>query len=189
MVKKVAIIYHSGFGHTKVQAEHVENGVNLVEGVIGELFSTSQAIEKIEQLSNYDAMIFGSPTYMGSVSAQFKEFMEASSKAWSQQIWKDKIAAGFTNSHAMSGDKLNSLVQLNIFAMQHSMVWVGLGEMSQSPDGDPANKDAINRIGCFLGAMAQSENDTPQVTPPSGDLKTAELLGKRVAKFALKLTK
>ena len=142
-----------------------------------------------ESLNEYDAIIFGSPTYMGSVSAPFKAFMDASSKVWFSQGWKDKVSAGFTNSHSLSGDKLNTLFQLTIFAVQHGMIWVGQGEMNGSPDGEAGKPDAINRLGSMLGVMAQSENESPEVTPPSGDLKTAELLGKRVAVVTQKLRK
>lgn len=181
---KIAVVYHSGFGHTEVQAKHIAKGVMAVEHVSAELIPVEQVTENPAQLNDADGIIFGSPTYMGSVSAPFKAFMDASSKVWFTQEWKDKIAAGFTNSHSLSGDKLNTLVQISIFAMQHGMIWVGLGELNHSPDGEAGKSDAINRLGSFLGAMAQSENDTPEVTPPSGDLKTAELLGARVASVA-----
>lgn len=184
---KVAIAYHSGFGHTAKQAQHVKIGVDLVSNCSADLFRVDENINNIDKLNNYDALIFGSPTYMGSVSAQFKTFMDASSKFWMQRSWLNKVAAGFTNSHSMSGDKLNTLIQLTIFAMQHGMIWVGNSEMNQSPDGYPAKPEAINRIGSHLGAMAQSENLPPETTPPSGDLKTAELLGKRVAEITKKI--
>lgn len=187
-MKKVAIIYHSGFGHTEVQAKKVCEGVDSIENSQGKLFKVEDLKGNLDQLDEFDAMIFGSPTYMGSVSAQFKEFMDESSKSWFSQKWKDKIAAGFTNSHSLSGDKLNTLIQLAIFAMQHSMIWVGLGEMNQSPDGQAGKPDVVNRIGSFLGAMAQSENESPEKTPPSGDLETAKILGQRVAKIANKLS-
>ncbi|MFV9972394.1 MAG: hypothetical protein AB8V06_05700 [Francisella endosymbiont of Hyalomma asiaticum] len=51
--------------------------------------------------------------------------MEKSSRKWYEQKWKNKITAGFTNSHSLSGDKLNYLMQLVIFAAQHRMIWVG----------------------------------------------------------------
>jgi NAD(P)H dehydrogenase (quinone) len=184
---KIAIVYHSGFGHTEVQAKGVQKGASSVDGVRADLFKVEDLSGNLEQLNEYDAMIFGSPTYMGSASAPFKAFMDESSKIWFSQKWKDKIAAGFTNSHSLSGDKLNTLVQMTIFAMQHSMIWVGLGEMNQSPDGEAGKPEVVNRIGSFLGAMAQSENDKPEITPPSGDLKTAELLGERVANITKKL--
>lgn len=178
---KVAIVYHSGYGHTEVQAKNVQIGCNSVDGVSADLLKVEDVTSNTDVLNEYDGIIFGSPTYMGSVSAPFKAFMDASSKNWMKQEWKNKVAAGFTNSHSMSGDKLNTLVQLTIFAMQHSMIWVGLGEMNQSPNGKAGDENSINRIGSFLGAMAQSENESPEVTPPSGDLKTAQALGSRVA--------
>lgn len=184
---KVAIVYHSGYGHTEVQAKHVQKGASAVDGVKAVLITAEDATENLGQLESMDAIIFGSPTYMGSASAPFKVFMEASSKPWFEQKWKDKVAAGFTNSHSMSGDKLSTLMQMAVFAMQHGMIWVGLGELDHSPDGKPAKEDVVNRIGSYLGAMAQSENDSPEVTPPSGDLLTAELLGKRVAEISKKL--
>ena len=182
---KIAIVYHSGFGHTEVQAKNIKKGVVSIENTTAKLFKTTI---NPEELNEYDGIIFGSPTYMGSVSAPFKEFMDKSSKVWFNQKWKDKIAAGFTNSNSMNGDKLNTLTQLSIFAMQHSMIWVGLGLMNSDPN-NAGNIKAINRLGSYLGAMAQSDNASPEITPPEGDLKTAELLGKRVAIITKKLKK
>lgn len=183
----IAILYHSGFGHTEVQAKHVEKGAARVEGIETLLINAEDAVNDLDSLDNADAIIFGSPTYMGSVSAPFKTFMDASSKKWFTQAWKDKVAAGFTNSHSMSGDKLNTLIQMNVFAMQHGMIWVGQAEPNGSPAGEPGKADTVNRIGSYMGAMAQSENDSPEVTPPIGDLRTAELLGQRVAEVTKKL--
>ncbi len=178
---KIAIVYHSGYGHTEVQAQHVLKGAQSVPGVTASLITAEAATADLDQLADADAIIFGSPTYMGSVSAPFKAFMDASSGVWFGRGWKDKIAAGFTNSYSMSGDKLNTLIQMAVFAAQHGMIWVGQGEMNASPEGKPGDANAINRMGSTLGAMAQSENASPEVTPPAGDLKTAELLGIRVA--------
>lgn len=185
----IAIVYHSGYGHTEKQAKHVEKGAASVEGVTTHLYKVEEIKDNLSILDSADAIIFGSPTYMGSLSAAFKAFMEASSKVWSQHGWKDKVAAGFTNSYSLDGDKHNSLVQLSVFAAQHAMIWVSLGQLNQSPDGHAGNADAINRVGSSLGAVAQSENDSPEVTPPAGDLKTAELLGKRVADITKRLNK
>ena len=178
---KISIIYHSGFGHTEVQAKAVYEGVLQVKGAEASLIKAEEAITDIEQFNDSDAIIFGSPTYMGSVSAKFKEFMDASSQIWMKQGWKDKIAAGFTNSHSLSGDKLNTLMQIGIYAMQHSMIWVGLGHMNTCPDGEQGKIDEINRMGSFFGAMAQSDNKPADVTPGEGDIKTAKILGQRVA--------
>lgn len=184
-MKKIAIIYHSGFGHTKIQAEYILKGVNKVPNTESKIYNIEEAISNLANLNIYDAMIFGSPTYMGSVSASFKEFMEKSSTIWLERQWSDKIAAGFTSSHSLSGDKLNSLMQLNIFAMQHGMIWVGQDELNQSPEDSAGKTNAINRVGSFLGAMAQTES-TLEIS--KGDLITAEKLGIRVAKITQKLS-
>ena len=182
----IAIAYHSGFGHTAKVAEQVEKGAASIEGITTRLINVEEITDNPESLNDADAIIFGTPTYMGSVSAPFKAFMDASSKVWFTQGWKDKIAAGFTNSHSLSGDKMNTLIQLTVFSAQHGMIWVGQGEPNGSPDNEPGKSDVVNRIGSYLGAMAQSENAAPEVTPPSGDLQTAFLLGKRVATITKK---
>jgi multimeric flavodoxin WrbA len=173
----VTIVYHSGYGHTAAQAAAVLEGVQSVLGVSAQLIRVEDVENHWETLDRSDAIVFGSPTYMGSVSGPFKTFMDATSRRWLQQAWKDKIAAGFTNSGSLSGDKLNTLVQLAIFAAQHGMLWVGQAEL-------PAGRadDAINRIGSMLGAAAQSDHGS--TGPSEGDLATARRFGARVAQAA-----
>ena len=154
-MKKVAVIYHSGFGHTKVLAKSVLKGAQAVSEIEAKIYSVD---DLSEELADVDAMIFGSPTYMGSVSAPFKAFMDKSSKIWFNQGWKDKLAAGFTNSNSLSGDKFNTLMQLVTYANQHGMLWVGQAEPNQS--NPPGNPEAVNRMGSSLGLMAQSVNDS-----------------------------
>lgn len=110
--------------------------------------------------------------------------MEASTKtAWFEQKWLNKIAAGFTNSGAQHGDKLNSLVSLTLFAAQHGMTWVNLGLMPGNSTSTGSVND-LNRHGSWLGAMAQSNNDqAPDVTPIKSDLDTAAHLGQRVVEI------
>jgi len=186
-MKTVAIVYHSGFGHTEVLAKHMEKGAASVSGVTTQLIKAEDVTENPAVLNDVDAIIFGSPTYMGGVSAPFKAFMDATAGIWFKHEWKDKVAAGFTTSHSMSGDKQTVLIHMAVFAAQHGMVWVGQGELGQSPDGAPGKEDVVNRVGSYLGLMAQSENAAPEVTPPSGDLKTAEIMGARVATVTKKL--
>lgn len=180
----IAVVYHSGYGHTAVLAEAVKAGAEKVAGTKVDIIKAEDADKQWELLESVDGIIFGSPTYMGSVSAQFKAFMDASSKQWFMQKWHNKLAAGFTNSGSQSGDKLNSLIQMMIFAMQHGMIWVGL----DVPAGNNSSKGAVtdlNRLGSYSGAMAQSNSDQgPDVAPPQADRATAERLGQRVAEIA-----
>ena len=183
---RIAIVYHSGYGHTKVQAEAVHRGAKQVPGVEARLIAVADHERHWDALDSADAIIFGAPTYMAGPSAQFKAFLDATSGRWAAQRWKDKIAAGFTNSAGLNGDKLATLQALALFAMQHGMVWVGLGLLpgNNSSKGSPED---LNRLAGFLGAMAQSNADAPpEVAPPASDRATAEHFGKRVAEAAIR---
>ena len=130
-----------------------------------------------------DAIVFGTPTYMGGPSWQFKKFADASSKPWFAQKWKNKLAAGFTNSASMNGDKLSTLHYQITLAMQHGMLWVGTGMLPANSKA--AQRNDINYLGSFAGLMAQSPSDsTPEEGPLPGDLETARLFGARVAETA-----
>lgn len=180
---KVVVVYHSGYGHTAEQAKAVARGAGI-EGVEAKLVSVTDLEKHWQDLDEADAIIFGAPTYMGSVSAPFKAFMDESSKVWFKQGWKDKIAAGFTNSASQNGDKFNSLVQLFTFAMQHGMVWVGLGLLPGNNSSKGSVND-LNRLGSYGGAMSQANADQGIEGMQQSDLRTAEHLGKRVALIAL----
>ena len=188
---KIAIIYHGLYGHTEKIAKYIFAGAESVSGVDVELMTAKEAIAKIESLKDYNGMIFGSPTYMGSVSAGLKEFMEVSSKQWMNQDWRHKLAGGFTNGSSLSGDKFNSQVQLVTFAAQHSMLWVPLSVENQSNEEGATTGEGrlLNRIGSNLCPAAQSDNDSPEITPPSGDLETAKLYGKHFAEAVLRWNK
>ena len=179
---KIAVVFHSGYGHTARMAASVAEGAEaelLAIDAEGNLPDSAWAT-----LAAADAIIMGSPTYMGTVSWQFKKFADASSKAWFTQQWKDKVFAGFTNSATMNGDKLSTLHYLFTLSMQHSGIWVGTGLMPSNAKA--ATRNDINYVGSFSGAMAQSPSDsTPDEMLP-GDLETAKQFGKRVADTAAK---
>ena len=183
---RIAIVYHSGYGHTARQATSVHDGAASVPGVTAQLIPVSDVDRHWDDLAAADAVVFGAPTYMGSLSAAFKEFMEKSSKVWAAQGWKDKLAAGFTNSASQSGDKLNSLVELVIFASQHGMLWVSLGLLPGN-NTSKGSDDDLNRLGSYTGAMAQSNADRGADAMRDSDLGTAAHLGRRVAELALRL--
>jgi NAD(P)H dehydrogenase (quinone) len=188
---RVAIIYHSGYGHTQRQAEAVRDGAEQVEGAEALLLTVEEAQRRWEDLAVAEAIIFGAPTYVGSVSAAFKAFQEASSRLVMTQgfKWKDKIAAGFTNSGSRSGDKLATLIQLALFAAQHGMHWVNLA-LPPANHSSTGSEQELNRHGFWLGASAQSNVDQgPDIVPPEADLATAQHLGRRVAEVALQLVR
>lgn len=182
----VAVIFHSGFGHTRVQAEAVRRGAASVRGVEATLIAVEDVESHWSALDAADAIVFGTPTYMAGASAAFKAFLDATSERWSEQRWKDKLAAGFTNSAGLNGDKLATLQHLALFAMQHGMVWIGLGLLPGNHTSTGSPED-LNRLAGFIGAMAQSHADQgPDVVPPASDQRTAEHLGRRVAEATLR---
>ena len=180
----VAVVYHSGYGHTAEIAKAVARGAAGVKGIKAKLISVADVEKHWQDLDEADAIIFGAPTYMGSASAPFKAFMDASSKVWFTQGWKDKIAAGFTHSGSQGGDKFNTVTQLFTLAMQHGMIWVGLGLMPGNNSSKGSLND-INRLGSSTGSLTQSNVDQGAEAIPASDLKTAEHLGTRVALVTL----
>jgi multimeric flavodoxin WrbA len=180
MSKNIAVVFHSGYGHTLRMAQAVAEGAGArlvpidAEGNL--------PADGWETLAAADAIIMGSPTYMGSVSWQFKKFADASSKPWFSQQWKNKLFAGFTNSATMNGDKLSTLHYLFTLAMQHGGLWVGMGMMPSNTKA--AQRNDVNYVGSFCGAMAQSPSDSSPDEMLPGDLETARLFGQRVAAAA-----
>jgi len=182
MTVEIAITYHSGFGHTAALAQAVREGVGREPGAAARMLNVEEMTEADwAALSAADAIIFGSPTYMGAVSGPFKTFMDATSKIWFERGWQDKIAAGFTVSSSQAGDKFATLSQLSTLAAQHGMIWVSLGLLPGNNTSTGSVED-INRIGASVGVMAQANNDQGgEIAPPDSDRRTAALLGARVA--------
>ncbi len=105
------------------------------------------------------------------------------------QPWRDKLAAGFTNSGCLCGDKLNTLLQMTVFAAQHSMIWVGL-DLLPARSSMGLFDGQLNRLGSSLGAMAQSNvEQSPDLAPPPEDRRTAAHLGERVARLAERMAR
>ena len=177
---KIAVVFHSGYGHTLRMAQSVAEGAGAELVPIDAEGNVSQPSWDI--LGAADAIIMGSPTYMGCVSWQFKKFADASSKPWFGQAWKDKIFAGFTNSATMNGDKHSTLHYLFTLAMQHSGIWVGTGMMPSNAKA--AQRNDVNYVGSSAGAMAQTPSDASPAEMLPGDLETARLFGQRVAAIA-----
>ena len=173
---KSVVIYHSGYGHTQRIAQSVAEGANaqlIAIDADGNITESDWAA-----LDAADAIVMGSPTYMGSVSWQFKKFADASSKQWMSGAWKDKVAGGFTISANLSGDKLSTLQYFITLSMQLGMVWVG---QAIPNDGN------LNRLGSSSGLMTQVGPTSPAADIPKGDLDTAKAYGARVVQMAAKL--
>ena len=182
-MSKIVIVYHSGYGHTHKVAEAVAQGSG---GTLLAIDAEGNLPEGgWEQLAAADAIVFGSPTYMGGVSWQFKKFADASSKPWYVQAWRNKLAAGFTNSATLNGDKFSSLQYLFTLSQQHGMFWVGMG--MKAPNAKANTRDDINNLGGYSGLITTTPSDASADEMVPGDIATAKAFGQRVAEAAAKL--
>ena len=161
---RVAVVFHSGYGHTQRMAQAVADGAQAQLVPIdadGNLPESGW-----DTLAAADAIIMGSPTYMGSVS------------------WKDKIFGGFTNSANVNGDKHSTLHYFMTLAMQHGGIWVGTGLNYHNTKA--SQRGEVNYLASSAGPMAQTPGDASPFEMNAGDLETARLFGKRVAEVAAK---
>jgi NAD(P)H dehydrogenase (quinone) len=189
LVTTIAIVFFSDYGHTTKLAEAVQAGAeSICDARLYQIDKNGDLPDgTFDEIGRADAIIYGSPTYLGGPAWQFKKFADASSKPWFSMAWKDKVAAGFTNSASVNGDKFVTIEYFWTLSQQHGQVWVGTGLL-------PANSKAsgpsdVNWTAGFTGALAISPADaSPDEAPRSGDLETARLLGERVAQLAARLS-
>lgn len=182
-MSKIAIVFHSGYGHTQRVAQAIADGADAALVTIDADGNLPEG--GWETLNAATAIIFGSPTYMGGASWQFKKFADASSKVWFTRGWQDKVFGGFTNSASLNGDKQVTLQYLNTLASQHGGLWVSLGLPPANTKA--ATRNDVNNLGGSIGLLVQSPSDASAAEVPQGDLDTARLYGARVAAIAAKL--
>jgi NAD(P)H dehydrogenase (quinone) len=179
-MKKLAVIYHSAHGHTEHIARRVAEGASGVPGTDVLVVEAGRLADSPQDLIGFDGYIFGSPTYLGGVSGQFKSFMDATGGLWRSQSLKGKLACGFTVSSLPAGDKQSTLQSMFVFAMQHGMIWVGNPIMPEQQSGVPY-EEAANRLGSWSGMMAQAGHASPADSFAPGDIKTARMFGRNFA--------
>ena len=184
-MSNIVVVYHSGYGHTERVAQTIAQAARAQLVKIDQEGNLSE--QDWEALNQADTIVFGSPTYMGNVSWQFKKFADATSKAWFTRAWSDKLFAGFTNSASMNGDKQVSLVYLQTLASQHGGIWISLG-LPPSNSKAATRADVNNLVGS-VGLLVQSPADASVEEIPSGDLATATQFGERIAAITAKFSR
>lgn len=180
-MNKLAVIYHSGHGHTEHIARQVLAGALSVDDTEAHLLEAEDVTRHPDVLLGYDGYIFGSPTYLGGVSGPFKTFMDATGRLWRTQQLKGRLAAGFTVSSLPAGDKQSTLNSMFTFSMQHGMLWVGNPILPEQHAGVPY-EEAANRLGSWSGLMAQAGHSAPADSFAPGDIKTARMFGRNFAR-------
>lgn len=180
----ITVVYHSNGGHTKQLAAFLAEQLKTEQTQI-HLLSTEEAAENFDLLHQSDTIVMGCPTYFGNVSAAFKTFMEKTGSFWFRQVWKNKLAAAFTISSSTSGDKLNTLQALHIFASQHGMNWIPLGVLPRFINDEQT--DGQNRLASYIGLTAQCDNGHHVIHPlHPGDQLTAELFAQHIVEVTLR---
>ncbi|MBV8645896.1 flavodoxin family protein [Paludibacterium sp.] len=182
-MSKTVVVYFSGYGHTRRVAESVAEGAGAHLIAIDADGNVPESAW--DDLAAADAIIFGAPTYMGSVPWQFKKFADASSKAWFTRNWQDKVFGGFTNSASFNGDKAVTLIWLQTLASQHGGIWVSLGQLPANTKA--ATRQDENNMGGSVGLLVQTPADASVEEMSAGDLQTAVKYGARVADVAKRL--
>ena len=183
-MSKTVVVYHSGYGHTQFIAQAVARGAQAqlvaidADGQLGEADWAA--------LDAADAIVMGSPTYMGNVSWQFKKFADASSKRWFTRAWQDKLFAGFSVSASLNGDKGMTLAYLNTLASQHGGLWISLG--LPPVNHSAATRNDVNNLGGSVGLLVQAPSDAGADKIPQGDVDTAVRFGERVAAVAARVS-
>lgn len=180
---KVAVVYFSGYGHTKAIAQTFAEVADATLVEINQDGELDQA--GWDSLNAADAIVFGAPTYMGSAPWQFKKFADASSKVWFVRGWQDKVFAGFTNSASLNGDKQNTLIQFQTLASQHGGIWISLGLLPSNTKS--STREDVNNLGGSVGLLVQSPSDAGADEIPKGDLETAKAFAQRVKALTEKI--
>lgn len=183
----IAVVFHSVTGTTRALAQAVYRGASVTGGagallleIAGEDIAEGRYTNELalSRLDDAVAIVFASPTFMGSVSAQFKAFMDATSERYGERRWRDKLAAGVTTGSSASGDQLNAIQGMQVFASRHGMLWTSL----DLPAGYHPRQ--LNDQGAQSGLIAHTAGGAVRWR----DLEAAEYLGERVARLALRFS-
>ncbi|MFW9787895.1 MAG: NAD(P)H:quinone oxidoreductase, partial [Candidatus Thorarchaeota archaeon] len=149
MKMKILVLYYSSYGHIFNLAQEIVIGAldagaevdlkRVPELVPKEIIESSPGlmqgaeiqdevpIADISELPKYDAIIFGSPTRYGNMTAQMKNFIDQTGPLWMEGKLVDKIAGVFTGSATMHGGQETTNLTMMITLMHHGMIIVPLG--------------------------------------------------------------
>lgn len=171
----IEIVSYSGTGNTTKLAETIAEPSGARLWTIPHDGETKTKMWAA--LDDADAILFGSPTYMGGPAWQFKRFADATGERWYRRDWQDKLAGGFTTSISTNGDKGDCLSYFITLANQHGMLWISLGQ--SSPPSRDNSDTATNWTGGNSGVMAIAGKDGMA----EGDLQSAKEYGARVKRL------
>ena len=195
---KIMIVYHSSYGHIETMAYAVATGARAVEGAevqvrrVPELMpeeamrSSGMKVEQPAQilvpddLKEFDAIIFGTPTRFGNMSSQMRNFLDQTGALWAQGALIGKIGSVFTSTGTGGGGE-TTITSFHHTLLHHGMIIVGL------PYSAPDLADVSEvRGGSPYGAATIAAPDGSR-QPSQKELNLASFQGHHVASIAQKL--
>ncbi len=196
---RILILYYSGYGHTEVMANAVADGVNAVDGCeavvkrVPELVSDEVAAAahmKLEQsapfaspeeLADYDAIIFGTPTRFGNMAAQMRNFLDQTGGLWAKGALVGKPGSVFVSTASQHGGQETTITSFHTTLLHHGMIVIGL---PYSFAGNTIMTEISG--GTPYGASTIAGGDGSRM-PSENELAGARFQGEHVAKITLKL--
>ncbi len=196
---KVLVLYYSSYGHIEAMAAAVAEGAASVPGTevfvkrVPELvpeavaaasgMKTDQSapIATPDELADYDAIVFGTPTRFGNMAAQMRNFLDQTGGLWFTKALVGKVGSVFVSTASQHGGQETTITSFHTTLLHHGMVIVGLpytfggnAEMGEISGGTP------------YGASTLAGNDGSRM-PSDNELAGARFQGAHVAKIAAKL--
>lgn len=196
---KVLVLYYSMYGHIEVMAQAVAEGVRKVEGAdvvvkrVPETIPEEKAraagvkldqpapIATVDDLANYDAIIFGTPTRFGNMTAQMRNFLDQTGGLWMKGSLIGKVGSVFTSSATQHGGQESTILSFHTTLLHQGMVIVGVPYSC----ADQMRIDEITG-GSPYGASTIAGGDGKRM-PSANELGIARFQGKHVAEIAKRL--
>lgn len=197
---KVLVLYYSSYGHIEAMAAAVAEGAGSVSNIqvsikrVPELMPDDVAqaagvkldqaapIASPEDLADFDAIIFGTPTRFGNMAAQMRNFLDQTGPLWFQNKLVGKVGSVFCSTASQHGGQETTITSFHTTLLHHGMVIVGLpytfggnSEMGEISGGTP------------YGATTLAGADGSRM-PSENELAGARFQGRHVAEIAAKLT-
>lgn len=195
---KILVLYYSMYGHVEIMAGAVGEGARSVEGAevtikrVPELIPEEVArkagvkleqaapIATVDELPNFDAIIFGTPTRFGNMCAQMRNFLDQTGGLWVSGGLIGKVASVFTSTATQHGGQETTITSFHSTLLHHGLIIVGVPYACQGL----LNMDEISG-GSPYGAGTLAGNDGTR-KPSENELEIARYQGRHVAEIAKK---
>lgn len=197
---KILVLYYSMYGHIETMAKAVAEGADSVGGTdatikrVPELMSEEMArkvgakldqaapIATVDELPNYDAIIFGTPTRFGNMCAQMRNFLDQTGRLWLSGGLIGKVGSVFTSTGTQHGGQETTITSFHTTLLHHGMIIVGVPYSCQ----EIMNMDEITG-GSPYGASTLAGGDGSR-QPSANELTIARFQGAHVAEITKKLS-